>query len=452
MSTAKTVSEKKTLTKTVRQYSAEPVPLDVMGKLLPIAADYCAVKNYVYQRYSGVRSLNKLYPGYTVQNEMTKSGLRKKLGISVAYFYPAIFEALVDIRNQWERDKAVVSQRARNNENFSDADRHFLSYVLSVDKIFICVLNRLPIDAPAKFCRRYEEFSRAVDAEKLENYLRRQIRKVHTRPKADTSADRFTSTVDGYRYAEHGIYLATKEYRKRVFIPLTDNNSYTRQIEVRLRPETNSVEIQVPLEVRIRQHQDYIADIGLAMGMSVMLTTHEGHIYGEDVGRYQRSLNDWLREEHSKYQKNHLANPGRKKYEAEKKRREEHLHSYINQELNRFLRTEKPKAVYIMKFPQSNKRCGVKTVNYSVGVWQRGYIRKQLMLKCRENSVELIEIFGKGIGIECSRCGKTGRKVKGIFFCECGYTAPEKQNAAQNAKKRGYSLTKRPVPNNHNPG
>ncbi|MBD5521773.1 MAG: hypothetical protein HDR03_11265 [Lachnospiraceae bacterium] len=46
-----------------------------MRKLQEIADDYSRVKNYVYQRYGGINSLSKIYPGYTVQNEMTRSGL-----------------------------------------------------------------------------------------------------------------------------------------------------------------------------------------------------------------------------------------------------------------------------------------------------------------------------------------------------------------------------------------
>lgn len=70
-----------TICKTVHQYSKEPIPDEQMEKLLAIAEDCCKVKNYVYIRYGGKGSLSKLYPGYTVQNEMTKCGLRMQLGL-----------------------------------------------------------------------------------------------------------------------------------------------------------------------------------------------------------------------------------------------------------------------------------------------------------------------------------------------------------------------------------
>ena len=71
--------------KTVHQYNKKPVPEEDMQKLLEIAKDYQTVKNYVYNRFGGISGLSKLYPGYTVQNEMTESGFRETLGLPSVY-------------------------------------------------------------------------------------------------------------------------------------------------------------------------------------------------------------------------------------------------------------------------------------------------------------------------------------------------------------------------------
>ena len=115
--------------KTVRQYNKTPISEEDMRKLLEIAQDYNRVKNYVYQRYSGIRSLPKLYPGYTIQNEMTKSGLRAELGLPSVYFYLAVFDALGDIKNQWAQVKNRISKCIRENENLTPEDRHYLRFV-----------------------------------------------------------------------------------------------------------------------------------------------------------------------------------------------------------------------------------------------------------------------------------------------------------------------------------
>ena len=77
--------------KTVRQYNKELISEEDMGKLQDIAADYSKVKNYVYDHFGGIGSLSKLYPGYTVQNEMTATELRKVLGLPSVLFLSCNF-------------------------------------------------------------------------------------------------------------------------------------------------------------------------------------------------------------------------------------------------------------------------------------------------------------------------------------------------------------------------
>ena len=178
--------------------------------------------------------------------------------------------------------------------------------------------------------------------------------------------------------------------------------------------------------------------VGSSLGMFTMLTTDQGRRYGEQFGAYQTEYAGWMRRQAIRYRCNRADNPGRKKYQARKERYTARLHGYINQELNRFLRTEKPQAVYIAKLPRPQGGGKNGTINYSVTLWQRGYIRKRLEQKCREHSVSLIEVLGKDISRECSHCGQAGTRFEGIFHCAaCGYQAEEKTNTARNAIRRG---------------
>ena len=103
-------------------YDADPGEL--MEKLQEIARDCQKVRNYVYTRYSGIGSLGKLYPGYTIQNEMTKDGLRQELGLPSVYFYLAMFDALKDIKSQWTRTKNRVLRLVGQNDGFSEEEKH----------------------------------------------------------------------------------------------------------------------------------------------------------------------------------------------------------------------------------------------------------------------------------------------------------------------------------------
>ena len=423
--------------RTLRQQNKGPIPPGDMERLLDIAKDCCTVKNYVYQRYGGIKSLPKLYPGYTVQNEMTNSGLREQLGMPSVYFYLAIFDALGDIKGQWARTKAAVQVRLKQNENFSEEDRHYLRFLLKVNNAFEQVLNGKAVSLKKELQAQYEALAASTNTGQLCRWLCRQVRRNHKKLQTDF-AEGFSMTERAYRYGDHGIYISAKEKRKRIFIPLTDNCQYKRQLSVRLYPEEGGIEIRVPVDIGVHLHPDYENQVGLAFGMHTMLTTQEGHTYGENLGEYQSAYTEWLRTQSASYRRNRGSNPGRKKYYARKQRYEGQLHSYINQELNRMLKTEKPKTIYIPKLPKPQAGGINKRANYAATLWQRGYIRKRLAQKCLEESVELEEVFAKGISSGCSQCGADGIKQGGQFTCPvCGLCVQEKVNTARNVKKRG---------------
>lgn len=426
-----------TVCKTVHQYNKTRIAKEDMFKLQEIAEDYRRVKNYVYRHYGTIGGLGKIYPGYTVQNEMIASGLREELGLPAVYFYLAVFDALGDIKSQWTRTKSMIQKRINRNQELTPAEKHFLRYLLKVNNGFEAVLNHREVHLYQDLQKQYDQLAAEVEVKRLENYLRRQVRAMHTRLNSDT-ADGFSLTERAYRYQNHGIYITVKEKRKRIFVSLTDNNQYTRQIYIRLFPEEGNIEIKVPIDVAVKSHRDYTARVGVAMGMKTMFVTDEGHIYGEKLGEYQNELAGWVRDQMAKHHADREAKPGRKKYTAKKRRLEEKLHSYINMELNRFLKTEKPEAIYIAKLPRPAKHGENKAVNHSVTMWQRGYIRKRLEQKCGEQSIRIVEVFGKGISSECSMCSRDGKRKDGIFKCSfCGYEAEEKINTARNVKRRG---------------
>lgn len=428
-----------TVCKIVRQYSRGRISAKDMEKLQEIAEDYRKVKNYVYDRFGGIGSLSKLYPGYTVQNEMTQSGLRGELKLPSVYFYLAVFEAIADIKSQWTRTKSKVLSLLAKNENLEPEEKHYLRYLLKVNNAFAAVLEEEPVELKSELQAKYDEVSKYVDAEKMHRYLCRQVRRYHTKLHSDR-AEGFASSGKAYRYGDHGIYLASKERHKRIFVELTDGNQYGSQIYIKLYPKEGKLHIHVPVNRAARSHSDYVNQIGLAAGVYTMLTTDTGQRYGERLGEYQKEYAGWIKRQTASYNRNCKDNPGRKKYEAKKRRYTEQIHSYINCELNRLLRTEKPRTIYTVKLPKAQAAGGNRRVNGFLSMWQRGYIRKRLAQKCKEQSVELVEVFGKGISKECSECGREGNRKNGMFICSfCGYEADEKENTARNTLKRGLA-------------
>ncbi len=431
---------KDTIFKTVYQYNQAPIAAADMERLQEIARDCREVKNYVYDRYSGIRSLTKIYPGYTVQNEMTKSGMRERLGLPAVYFYLSIFDALGDIKSQWTSLKSHIEKNIRGNPNLTAEDRHYLRFVMKQSQCFEAILLGEMPRLSQNWEERFAAVCREVDSHRLDQYLRRQVRRHLNRPHADVAAG-FPASPKGYRYADHGIYLSMKESRQRLFIPLTDNNRYTRQVYIRLYPEESRITVNVPIEVRQRHPAGYEGETGLAMGLKCMLVTDRGRSYGEKYLEYQAALTDYVRERLPRHQRNAKNNPGTKKYNDGKHRLRTAMHDYVNAEINRMLDTEKPRVIYVPKLPATSKTGFNRRANALITMWQKGFVKRRLTQKCRECSVELVEVFGKGISTQCSCCGANGTK-EGEFFCcpSCKTKLPERENTAKNVLNRGRAL------------
>lgn len=418
-----------------------------MDRLLDIAHSCMDVSNYVYQKYGGIRSIGKIYPGYTVQNEMTASGLREKLNLPSVYFYPAVFNALREIKTQWAHVKRNIYAAINENEGFTPEDKHYLRFVVKVDGCFANILNGKPVFIPGEMMPKYESIVSGLQGERvksLNRYLCRQVRKKLRRIHTEKFLY-FSVWEKGYRYGEaknkegqncHGIFLTTRERRKRIFIPLTDTNQYGGVLDIRLRPEKNSVEIIASVFTGIRKHEDYTNEIGISLGLWDMITTSTGHVYGGEFGKMQKDLYDDAVWEQRTYRREG-STPPRKSYLARRERMEAALKNYVNREINRMFAEEKPGKIYMAKLPQNPGAGG-----YLLRVWKKGYVTERLKWKSRQNDIEVIEVLGKGLSAECSACGavletQSQNRYEDFKCKNCGCEEDRKINAAKNALARG---------------
>lgn len=447
------MNEKK-ICKAIHQYSSEQLSREDMDRLLDIARSCMVVRNYIFQRYGGIKSLGKIYPGYTVQNEMTASGLREKLNLPSVYFYPAVFDALREIKTQWSQVKRKLYAAINENERLSPEEKHYLRFAVKVDSCFENILNGKAVQVPAEMRAKYESIVADLQGDSdiriknLNRYLCRQVRnklrKLHT--------DKFlyfSVWEKGYRYGKsknregrdcYGIFLTTKERRKRIFVPLTDANQYSGVLDIKLAPNKNSVEVIASLFVNIRKHKDYVNEIGISLGVWDMITTSTGRVYGSEFGKMQKALYDYRVAEHHAFGKEKNA-PLRKKYAARREKMEAALKNYVNREINRLFLEEKPAKIYMAKLPQ-NPGGGVDAGQYLLRVWKKGYVTERLQWKSRQNAIELIEVLGKDLRVECSECGAISeaqsQNTYEDFKCKnCGYEGSRKVNAAKNALNRG---------------
>lgn len=437
------MSADSTITKTVWQYS-EPLSGETMQFLRGIALDYSKVKNYTYNRYSGIRSLGRLTPVFDIMSEVRHSGIRSQLGLPSAYFDPAIVDAVADIKGMWGMLKNKIGTLITANENLSDADRIYLRTVLKLDKVYAAVLCHEEYEMPKK-AKGLE-----IDEEHLNNILRRLTRKHFTKPETGNTAC-FSIAPNGYTYRDGAIYIASRTPGQRMAIPLKDDHICNRQIRLCIRKDYAA--LAIPVETKIRKREDYSSTVYIHIGYRDMFTLSNGNVYGQSLGDITSKETKRLTEKNRERAKVRAVyrqsmeygdqkkadciganNLGTEKYDKRKEKERARTQAFINTEINKMFAAEKPQRVVITRPVTINKtKLPSKSANRKMTRDFNGYIRERLAYKCRLQSIELVEINSKGTGSVCSCCGAEGKRQSDGFYCpNCGYKDAISLNGAKN--------------------
>ncbi|HBV82292.1 MAG TPA: hypothetical protein DEB74_05770 [Lachnospiraceae bacterium] len=436
-----------TITKTVWQYS-KTLPEETMEFLRGIALDYSKIKKYVYNRYSGIGSLNRLTPAFDIMGEVRDSGIRTQLKLPSAYFSPAVVDAVSDIKTMWGMLKNKLRTLITANENLSGDDRIYLRTVLKLDNIYSAILNHEEYEMPNKA----KELN--IDVEYLNRLLCRLTRKYLTKLES-VSTDYFSIASCGYTYKNGAIFIASRTSGRRMEIPLKDGNVCKRQIRFCIRKDY--VALALPVETKIKKHADYYNTIYVHIGYRDMFTLSNGNVYGQSLGsmtstetqrledknknrakirsEYKHSIGLGNKEKADNIKENNL---GTEKYKKRKEREQAKTKIFINTEINRMLASEKPAKIIITRPLTINKtKLPSKSANRKMTRSFNGYIRERLSYKCRVHSIDLIEINSKGTGSVCSCCGTEGKRVQESFQClKCGYKVSSALNGAKNIENK----------------
>ena len=143
--------------KSVHQYSKGKISSENMDVLMDIGHGCMVTRNYIYQKYGGIRSLVKVYSGYEVDSEVRAAGFREKIGLPSVYFSPSVSRALADIKIMWAQVRNGINDSVSRNERFSPEDRHYIRFVLKTDVCYWNILNRKSVPLPEKIQSGYKK-------------------------------------------------------------------------------------------------------------------------------------------------------------------------------------------------------------------------------------------------------------------------------------------------------
>ena len=158
------------------------------------------------------------------------------------------------------------------SENLSNDDRLYLRTVLKMNGVYAAVLNHQDYEMPRN------AVGLDIDVKRLNNLLCRLTRRYLTQPRTDCT-DSFRISPNGYSYRDGAMRIVCRVPRKRISIPLKDGRTFDRQLQVQIREK--DIVLAVPVETKVKRHQDYTNTIYVYIGSRDMFTLSNEHIYGE---------------------------------------------------------------------------------------------------------------------------------------------------------------------------
>ena len=435
--------------KNVRQYSYE-LDNTTIEELLEIGRRYKSVKNYVYSRFSGIKSLLVIEKPRKIRDEWTHSRFYEQWKLPARYWKLALAEAIGNINSQWTNIKKAIRKQAYRNDHLSYEDRYYINYILSTNKLYYKVLNNIEFDIPKKFENKDLNFKY------LNNLIKRYTRRYKGKVPYTNKINSFSIDPGLYRYSDDCIYITTLSKRKRTPIRLKDSNKYNLTLKVTI-IDNNRIKIDVPLKIRTKENTSENI-IGIDKGYRYLLATSNGNLYGEKLNYYLRKeterLSDknknrnrfyalrrkYIEEGSTKKAENILKNNlGKKKYRKNKNKHDETVKSYINKNIDDFIKSEKPKEIVMenLDFVSWNDKYP-KDVNRKLSRWIKGYIRSRLEYKCKLNDIKFTYINPAYTSQICNKCGRFGVRDGDSFVCEyCGEIHAD-INASKNILERKY--------------
>lgn len=444
--------------KCVKNYS-EMLELIQYNEFIEIAKRYKSAKNYFYSRYSGINSLNKLNSyKKDIRDVLIKEDICNMFGLQARQWKLALDEAISNIKSNWSNTKNKIKIAIARNTNLSDAERHYLNYILKVDNLLYSILTR------KEFIETEGLLKIDVKSERklyLYNLLRRYVRRYKGKISHTKKSTNFQIDADMYNYIYKGnslyIEIAGLKPRKRLLVKLKDHYRYKGNLTVIIN-SNQTIKIHKGLSVQEKSlDKEYSNVIGVDKGYTKMLSCSNDVEYGVELGKLLSKRTEELKDKNAKRNQLYALakkyakegndkkaqniiknNLGYIKKDNQTKKFESQVESYINHSINQFIKDAKPMEVIKEDLTFTSKKRDKKSKMYNrkMSMWVKGVLNDRLEYKLKYNGIKFTDVNPAYTSQTCHNCGQFGIRDNDLFTCpKCG-TMDANINASINILNR----------------
>jgi len=446
-----------TYIKNIRQYLE--VSTSDKNQIYTIFNNYVNAKNYIYSRYSGIKSINIINNHKKeIRDIWTQSDFIDIWGINRRFIRNAIDDAVANIKSNWSNLKIKLRKIINKNKNLSKTDKHYINYILKSDKLLYNVLNKIEF--------KIEKFE-GLNVKKLNKYINRIVRKY--KPNISNSK-KLTMIIDSemYSYKDNTFMLMGLVKNKRILLKPNNNKIFDSSLRLTYNQNNNTITVNKAEKNKVKYLTQNTEIIGIDKNYINVIDTSKETSYGIGLNDKQKHYTNVIKNINSKrnyyrrkLKENHgdkkkidninKNNLGVKKYNKVKNKFKEEIKKVINKAINDFIEIDKPKIIVVedLTFVYSKhsnrvkKQSGYinrgKKVNLYLSGWLKGYIQERLEYKGKIHNIEIKEINAAYTSQICNHTGNLGYRKGELFYCQKGDKGVHSgHNAAKNILDRYY--------------
>lgn len=438
-------------------YHSNYIDEDAFCQLKDIAEKYNLIKNYLYSRYSGIKSYLIVFNHRKEIRDNLIDDINNDLiafNLPARYWKLALDEVIGNIKSNWSNTINKVKDNIKNNKKLSDLEKHYLysnlKYREKLHNVLTYELNRVD-----------EKFNDLSDQQikYLNSFIRRNIRRFKNKRPYTKKRNSFSLDTSMYVQKNDYIEIQSIERSKRIKIRFDNHYNFTKTIKIILL--NNKVSLSQPINIKKKENNSTRERIGIDKNYTNVIATSTGNIYGENLNillnQYDELVNDKYKnrnkinnilkghKEKHNFKKVHRIiknNLGNKKITRQKNVIKEQIKSKINNSINEFIKHENPKEVAIedLKFKIKSKNKN-KRSKHKLNNWCKGLIQERLEYKFNINDITALEVNAAYTSQRCPNCKYflNKRIQDDIFHCPyCGEDVNVHIASAKNVVERSY--------------
>ena len=433
------------------------------NELEELFKNYQSDSNYIYSRFSGIKSLNilRFRTIRQILKDEKNSGKLINIKLQGHYFQRCLNDAIGNIKTSWNITIKQVRKKIQNKD-LTDIEKHFSMIILKNQHILYQVLVEKPSYEKIIYLKEFNKYKKLYSNCKIrykyiKSIISRYIRKY--KPTIARKKHPNSLKVDNtlYSFNSNKFKIQGLLKGKRIEFIRSSDKLYNSEATLKINKK-QQIEIHFLKKVK-NKISDNNKIIGIDKGYTDLFHSSTGINNKYGIGFRSKIINkinkDSLKQANRNYYwslyykniKNNKVNKAQNilKYNLGYIKRnnfmykfKEYKKSLINNAINVMLQKEKPGTVVVedLSWVSKSKKYINKKLRNELSKWDKGYIKERLEFKCYEKEIKVVEVNPAYTSQICHKCNKIGNRNGEVFSCDkCGsYDA--NYNAAINIKNR----------------